>query len=50
MDCINYVAFYGCPADSIDEVKKSVNYVCKHNGGKGAVREFVDYLIVKLSV
>ena len=48
MDCINYVAFSGCPADSIDEVKKSVNYVCKHNGGKGAVREFVDYLIFYL--
>ena len=45
MDCINYVAFSGCPADSVDEVKKYVDYVCKHNGGKGAVREFVDYLI-----
>ena len=36
--------FTACPIDAVDEVKKSVNYVCKNKGGYGAVREFIEFL------
>lgn len=34
----------GCPADAVSEVKAVVDFVSKCNGGRGAVREFIDYL------
>lgn len=34
----------GCPNDAVDEVKKIANCICKHNGGNGAVREFIEWL------
>ena len=39
------VGFSGCPNDAIEEIKNISNYICKNNGGKGAVREFVDLII-----
>lgn len=33
-----------CPADAIGAVRLAVSYVCVHNGGHGAVREFANYL------
>lgn len=35
-----------CPADSVEEVKKIVDYVCTRNGGNGAVREFCDLILI----
>ena len=32
-----------CPADAVEQVKVLVDYMCKHSGGNGAVREFIDY-------
>ena len=43
------VGFSGCPNDAVEDVKNISNYICKNDGGKGAVREFVD-LIIKNSV
>lgn len=34
-----------CPADADDSVKAISDYICHHNGGAGAVREFIDYLV-----
>jgi YrbI family 3-deoxy-D-manno-octulosonate 8-phosphate phosphatase len=39
------VGFSACPNDAVEEVKKVSQYVCKKNGGNGAVREFVDLII-----
>ncbi len=33
------------PADATEEVKRIVNFVSSKPGGKGAVREFIDYLL-----
>lgn len=44
MDCIVFCGISACPADSADAVRQSVDYVCKSVGGRGAVREFIDYL------
>ena len=34
-----------CPLDAHDSVKTIADFVCSHNGGDGAVREIVDFLI-----
>lgn len=34
----------GCPADAAEAVKKESDFVCKANGGNGAVREFIDWI------
>jgi YrbI family 3-deoxy-D-manno-octulosonate 8-phosphate phosphatase len=34
-----------CPADAMEDVKRSVDFVCRKNGGCGAVREAVDALL-----
>lgn len=44
LDCIKYCGYTACPSDAIADVIDSVDYVCKHSGGQGAVREFIDYL------
>ena len=40
--CIRYCGYTACPADALQEVKDSVDYVCATLGGKGAAREFID--------
>lgn len=35
----------GCPADAVDEIKNISNYISKYNGGEGAVREFIEWVI-----
>ena len=39
------VGFSCCPNNGIDEVKKNVHYVCKRDGGEGAVREMIDKIL-----
>ncbi len=39
-----------CPADAEDSIKSIVDFVCKRNGGEGAVRDFIDFLINNNSV
>lgn len=39
------VGLKGCPFDAVDEVKKVANFVSTKNGGRGAVREFCDYIL-----
>lgn len=35
----------GCPADAVLEVASIADYVAKHNGGDGAVRDFIEWLV-----
>lgn len=35
----------GCPADAVDRVKDISDFISKRNGGDGAVRDFIDWLI-----
>lgn len=44
LDCINYLEYTACPADAIDEVKEKVFYICHHKGGRGAAREFINFV------
>lgn len=45
LECMQWCALSACPADAVQEVIDQVDYVCKTLGGKGAVREFVDWMI-----
>lgn len=47
LECIHYCGHTACPADAVPEILETVDYVCKRNGGRGAVREFVDLLKTK---
>jgi 3-deoxy-D-manno-octulosonate 8-phosphate phosphatase (KDO 8-P phosphatase) len=39
------VGFSATPADAMPFVKKRVQYVCRRNGGNGAVREIIDLIM-----
>lgn len=39
------VGLSAAPADAADEVRARVHWVSRHDGGKGAVREFVEMLL-----
>ena len=41
LECIEYCGFTACPADAVDEIKNKVDFICKFDGSKGAVREFI---------
>ena len=35
----------GCPADAVNSVQDMADYVAPHNGGDGAVRDFIEWLM-----
>ncbi len=39
------VGLSGCPADAVTEVKGVAKWHSAYNGGRGAVREFCDYIL-----
>lgn len=39
------VKLAGCPMDAVDEVRAVANWISSKNGGRGAVREFCDYIL-----
>lgn len=41
MECCGLTA---CPADAHESIRQRVDYVCKHDGGNGAVRDYIDYI------
>lgn len=47
LECMSLCAYRGCPADAVKEVKNSCQFVSVKNGGKGAVRDFIEWLVDK---
>lgn len=37
--------FVGCPNDSVNDVKALADFISNRNGGDGAVREFIEWLL-----
>ena len=37
----------GCPADAVDKVKEISDYTAIRNGGEGAVRDFIEWLLAE---
>lgn len=46
LDIIKIVGYSGCPKDACKEINNMVNYVCDKKGGYGAVRDFVEHLLI----
>ena len=42
--CMQACGLRACPANAAQQVVELADYVCRRNGGDGAVREFIDYL------
>lgn len=45
LEAIKIVGLGCCPADAISVVKEHAKYVAKANGGSGAIREIVEYIL-----
>ncbi|MBW3088199.1 HAD hydrolase family protein [Bifidobacterium sp. 82T24] len=45
LEAIRFAGVSGCPADATQGIIDVVDYVCRRNGGRAAVREFIEYLI-----
>ena len=45
LDCIGWCGVSACPSDAVEEVLSKVDFICKREGGKGAVREFIDWIV-----
>lgn len=45
VECMKKCGVVGCPADAICEVKQIADYISPYNGGDGAVRDFIEWLI-----
>ncbi|KAJ8036929.1 N-acylneuraminate cytidylyltransferase [Holothuria leucospilota] len=46
MNCIKLAGIGGAPGDAHHDVRTIANFVCKQPGGRGAVREFCDHVIL----
>lgn len=46
LEAMKLCGMVGCPRDAVDSVIQLADFVCKRNGGEGAVREFIDYLLL----
>ena len=45
LECMKICGIVGCPADAVDEVKAISDFISIKNGGYGAVREFIDWIM-----
>ncbi|MDT3779570.1 HAD hydrolase family protein [Nitrospira sp. MA-1] len=45
VEALKTVGYAAAPADCVEQVRQVVHYVCKKNGGEGAVREFIDTIL-----
>lgn len=44
LECMELCGLTACPADGAAQVKAKADYICRANGGSGAVREFIEYI------
>ena len=45
LECMTVSEYKGCPKDAISEIKKISDFISTYNGGDGAVREFIEWLV-----
>lgn len=46
-ECMKMVELRGCPNDAVDEIKEISECITKSAGGKGAVREFIGWILAR---
>lgn len=45
LECVKASGISACPSDASKSIINEVNFLCKKEGGAGAVREFIDFLL-----
>lgn len=45
LPCMELCGVAGCPSDAVKAIRDKCEYVCRAQGGCGAVREFIEWLI-----
>jgi len=45
LEVIKAVGFAGAVADAHPEIKKNCHFICSKSGGRGAVREFIEFIL-----
>ena len=43
--CMKAVGLKGCPKDAVEEIRAIADFVSHKNGGDGAIREFVEWIM-----
>ncbi|XP_034638544.1 N-acylneuraminate cytidylyltransferase isoform X1 [Trachemys scripta elegans] len=46
VDCLKEAGMSGVPADACAAAQKAASYTCKSNGGRGAIQEFAEYILL----
>ncbi len=46
IECMKHCGIVACPADAVAQVKEISDFISERNGGNGAVREFVEALVM----
>lgn len=53
LSCMNPIkeagGLVGCPADAVKKVKDISDFITEHNGGDGAVRDFIEWIVAEKS-
>ncbi|EHL04226.1 3-deoxy-D-manno-octulosonate 8-phosphate phosphatase, YrbI family [Desulfitobacterium hafniense DP7] len=49
LDAMDLVGFVGCPSNAAQQIKDISNYIAKAQGGYGAVREVLEYILENTS-
>jgi 3-deoxy-D-manno-octulosonate 8-phosphate phosphatase (KDO 8-P phosphatase) len=44
LDCMKRVGICACPADAVKSIKMISHFIASAKGGRGAVREFIEWL------
>ncbi|MDD6155450.1 MAG: HAD hydrolase family protein [Lachnospiraceae bacterium] len=50
LEIMRKVAWAACPCDAVEEVKKICHFIASKEGGKGAIRETIEFLIARLNI
>lgn len=45
LDCMKESGLVGCPCDAMNQIKALADFISEKPGGKGAVREFIEWLL-----
>lgn len=45
IECMRVVGLSGCPADAAKQVRSVADFVSAYDGGRGAVREFIEWIL-----
>ncbi len=45
LHAIKIAGFSACPSDAVESIRNTVDYICVHSGGNGAVRELCEMIL-----